>query len=58
MRKSIDLSQHALDLLVDGGLLFSILPLSTMFESGSVKEWRQNRLIGENTLLAAITFSA
>ena len=48
--------QHALDLLTDGGLLFSVLPISTMFEAGIVKEWRQNRLIRENTLLAVITF--
>lgn len=48
--------QHALDLLEEGSILFSILPISTMFESGVVKEWRMNRLIGENTLLSVITF--
>ena len=48
--------QHALDLLTDGGLLFSVLPISTMVEAGITKEWRQNRLIRENTLLAVVTF--
>ncbi len=53
--KEFHFVQHALELLVDGGLLFSVLPISTMFESGVVKEWRQNELIGKNTLLAVIT---
>ena len=48
--------QHGLDLLQDGGLLFSILPISTMFESGEVREWRANKLLKENTLLSVITF--
>lgn len=48
--------QHALDQLMEGGLLFTILPISAMFESGEVKEWRQNKLLRENTLLSVITF--
>lgn len=48
--------QRGLDLLQDGGLLFSVLPISTMFESGEVREWRANRLLKENTLLSVITF--
>ncbi|MXX11478.1 MAG: N-6 DNA methylase, partial [Nitrospira sp. SB0667_bin_9] len=48
--------QHGLDLLQDGGILFSVLPISTMFESGEVKAWRQNRLLKENSLLAVVTF--
>ena len=48
--------QHGLDLLQYGGLLFSILPISTMFESGEVREWRANKLLKENTLLSVITF--
>ena len=48
--------QHGLDLLQDGGLLFCILPISTMFESGEVREWRANKLLKENTLLSVITF--
>ncbi len=48
--------QHGLDNLVEGGLLFSVLPISAMIEGGEVKEWRQNRLLGENTLVAVITF--
>lgn len=48
--------QHGIDLLQDGGLLFSVLPISTMFEAGEVKEWRENRLLGENSLLSVITF--
>jgi len=48
--------QHALEQLQDGGLLFSILPISVMFESGEVKEWRLNKLLAENTLLSVMTF--
>jgi len=48
--------QQALDQMAYGGLLFSVLPLSTMFEAGEEKEWRQNRLLAENTLLSVITF--
>jgi type I restriction enzyme M protein len=48
--------QHALEQLQDGGLLFSVLPISVMFESGEVKEWRLNKLLAENTLLSVITF--
>ena len=47
--------QHGLDLLQDGGLLFSILPISTMFESGGAREWRANKLLKENTLLSVTT---
>ena len=48
--------QRGLDLLQDGGLLFSVLPISTMFEDGEVREWRDNRLLKENTLLSVVTF--
>ena len=48
--------QRGLDLLQEGGLLFSVLPISTMFESGEVREWRANRLLKENTLLSVVTF--
>jgi len=48
--------QHALDQMDHGGLLFSVLPLSSMFEGGEEKEWRLNKLLNENTLLAVITF--
>jgi type I restriction enzyme M protein len=49
--------QHALDQMVDGGLLFSILPIGAMFESGEEHEWRRNKLLTENTLLSVITFT-
>ena len=48
--------QRGLDLLQDGALLFSILPISTMFESGEEREWRSNGLLKENTLLSVVTF--
>lgn len=48
--------QHALDQMVDGGLLFSILPVGAMLESGEELDWRKNRLLIENTLLAVVTF--
>ena len=48
--------QRALDQMSHGGLLFTILPASVLFEEGEQKEWRKNRLLGENTLLSVITF--
>lgn len=48
--------QHALDQMENGGLLFSVIPISVMFESGEEKRWRQNKLLKENTLLSVITF--
>ena len=54
--KEYRFAQHALDQLAEGGLLFSVLPISAMFESGEVREWRRNRLLGENTLLSVVTF--
>lgn len=46
--------QKALEQLEDGGLLFSILPMSTMVERNAL-EWRQS-LIADNSLLAVVTF--
>jgi type I restriction-modification system DNA methylase subunit len=48
--------QHALDQMDYGGILFSVLPVSVMFESGEEKEWRKNKLLKENTLISVITF--
>ncbi len=48
--------QHALDQLIDGGLLFSILPMGAMYEQGEERIWREQRLLEENTLLCVITF--
>lgn len=48
--------QHGLDQLVDGGILFSVLPVGAMLEGGEEYEWRKNRLIAENTLLSVVTF--
>lgn len=47
--------QQALDQMADGGILFSILPVGAMFESGEECEWRKNRLLAENTLLSVVT---
>ena len=49
--------QQALDQMVDGGILFSILPMAAMFEQGEERDWRENRLIKENTLLSVISLS-
>ncbi len=48
--------KHALKQMQDGGLLFSVLPVSTMLEGGEEREWRKNSLLKENTLLSIITF--
>jgi len=49
--------QHALDQMVDGGILLSILPMAAMFEQGVEREWRENQLLKENTLLSVISLS-
>lgn len=48
--------QHALDQMDDGSVLFSVLPISVMFEGGQEKAWRKNKLLKENTLLSVVTF--
>lgn len=48
--------QHALEQMEDGGLLFSVLPLSVMLKGGGYKTWREDQLLKNNTLLAVITF--
>lgn len=46
---------YALDQMADGELLFSVLPMSAMFEQGEERDWRENQLLRNNTLLAVIT---
>lgn len=48
--------QHALNQIVDGGLLFSVLPVGAMLEGGEELDWRKNTLLAKNTLLVIITF--
>jgi type I restriction-modification system DNA methylase subunit len=48
--------QHALDQIAPGGILFSVLPVGAMLEGGEEKEWRENRLLQENTVLSVVTF--
>lgn len=50
--------QHALEQMQDDGLLFSVLPVSTMIEGGGERQWRINNLLKENTLLAVMSFPA
>ncbi len=54
--KEFDFIEHALEQMEDGGLLFSILPCSTMVKGSVYKSWRSNLLAG-NTLLSVITFA-
>ena len=52
--KESDFVDHALNQMQDGGLLFSILPVSIMIKRSS-KSWR-NKLLEKNSLLSVITF--
>lgn len=47
--------EHALKQVEEGGVLFSILPISVLVERGT-KEWRKNVLLKNNRLLAVVTF--
>jgi len=46
---------HALSLMADGGLLFSLLPLDALFGSRDEKVWRRDQLLRNHTLLSVIT---
>lgn len=47
--------EHALKQMEDGGVLFTVLPISVLVEK-SLKEWRKNILLRNNRVLAVITF--
>ena len=53
--KAYEFVTHALKQMEQSGLLFSILPYSTMVKDKAYKTWRQN-LLKTNTLLAVLTF--
>lgn len=46
---------RALELMADGGLLFALLPMGSMFGSGEEKTWRTHDLLLRHTLLAVIS---
>jgi len=46
---------RALSLMADGGLLFSLLPLDSMFGAHEEKVWRSDELLKKHTLLAVVT---
>lgn len=46
---------RALDMMADGGLLFSLLPLDCLFGAHAAKVWREQELLRNNTLLAVVT---
>lgn len=46
---------HALSLMADGGILFSLLPLDALFGSRDEKVWRRDILLRNHTLLSVIT---
>ncbi len=48
--------EKALSNLVDGGLLFSIVPTSTVAESGETLAWRKDTLLAHHSLLAVVAF--
>jgi type I restriction enzyme M protein len=45
----------ALAQMVDGGLLFSVLPYPTLVKTGHYLAWRKDKLLTRNTLLAVVT---
>ena len=46
---------HALSVMADGGILFSLLPLGAMFGAGNEKVWRKDELLAKHTLLGVVT---
>ncbi len=47
---------HALNQMTDGGVLFSVLPYSSMVRPAGYQRWRDSSLLKNNTLLSVITF--
>jgi type I restriction-modification system DNA methylase subunit len=47
--------EYALKQMQDEGILFAVLPISVLVES-SIKMWRKDVLLKNNTLLAVVTF--
>lgn len=47
--------EHALKQMQHGGILFSILPYSSMVRPGGYLNWRKEQLLKQNTLLAVAT---
>jgi type I restriction-modification system DNA methylase subunit len=47
--------EHALKQMQDEGILFSVLPYSSLIKSGGYLEWRK-RMLKDNTLLSVVTF--
>ncbi|MGR3303471.1 MAG: HsdM family class I SAM-dependent methyltransferase [Candidatus Scalindua sp.] len=54
--KEFKFLQHALEQMQDGGLLFSVLPLSVLLKGGYYKSWRKDYLIKKHSLLSVVTF--
>lgn len=48
--------EHALKQMQHGGILFSVLPYSSMVRPNSYLIWRREQLLKHNTLLAGVTF--
>lgn len=48
---------RALEFMADGGILFSLMPMDSMFGIHEERVWREQELLGNNTLLAVISFS-
>jgi len=54
--KEYNFIEHALKQMQHGGILFSVLPYSSMVRPGGYLNWRRERLLKQNTLLAVVTF--
>lgn len=53
--KEFGFVSRALSLMADGGLLFSLLPMDTMFGRREEKTWRVHDLLAHHTLIAVIS---
>ena len=42
--------------MTDGGILFSLLPMDSMFGSRDEKTWRSDELLKKHTLIAVVSF--
>jgi len=54
--KEFDFVNAGLAQMIEGGLLFSLLPLDNLFGTRDELTWRSQTLLAENTLRAVITF--
>ncbi len=54
--KEYEFVTRALAFMEDGGILFSLLPMDSMFGAHAERVWREDELLAKHSLLSVVTF--